>query len=60
MKKMLENIKENIKNEISPQILHNEDELTSLDEMVELGMQEHQENISQIDQILEEKFSSLN
>ena len=60
MKKMLESIKENIKNEISPQILHNEDELTSLDEMVELGMQEHQENISQIDQILEEKFSSLN
>lgn len=60
MKNMLENIKENIKNEISPQILHNEDELTSLDEMVELGMQEHQENISQIDQILEEKFSSLN
>ena len=60
MKKMLETIRDNIKNEISPQILHNDDELTSLDEMVELGMQEHQQNISQIDQILEEKFSSLN
>ena len=60
MKKMLETIRDNIKNEISPQILHNDNELTSLDEMVELGMQEHQQNISQIDQILEEKFSSLN
>jgi hypothetical protein len=60
MKKMLEKIRDNIKNEISPEILHNEDELSSLDEMVELGMQEHQQNISQIDQILEEKFSSLN
>jgi DNA-binding transcriptional ArsR family regulator len=60
MKKMLETIRDNIKDEISPQILHNDNELTSLDEMVELGMQEHQQNISQIDQILEEKFSSLN
>ncbi len=60
MKKMLETIRDNIKNEISLQILHNDNELTSLDEMVELGMQEHQQNISQIDQILEEKFSSLN
>ena len=60
MKKMLEKIRDNIKNEISPEILHNEDELSSLDEMVELGMQEHQQNISQIDLILEEKFSSLN
>ncbi|MDP6334322.1 MAG: helix-turn-helix domain-containing protein [Candidatus Poseidoniaceae archaeon] len=60
MKKMLENIRKNIKNEISPQILHDDDELTSLDEMVESGMQEHQQNISQIDQILEEKFSSIN
>tara|TARA_B100001996_G_scaffold155272_1_gene118242 strand:+ start:1671 stop:2588 length:918 start_codon:yes stop_codon:yes gene_type:complete len=60
MKKMLESIRDNIKNEVSQQILHDDDELTSLDEMVELGMQEHQQNISQIDQILEEKFSSLN
>jgi len=60
MKKMLESIRDNIKNEISQQILHDDDELTSLDDMVELGMQEYQQNISQIDQILEEKFSSLN
>ena len=60
MKKMLENIRDNIQNEVSQQILHDDNELTSLDEMVELGMQEHQQNISQIDQILEEKFSSLN
>ena len=60
MKKMLESIRDNIQNEVSQQILHDDDELTSLDEMVELGMQEHQQNISQIDQILEEKFSSLN
>jgi len=60
MKKMLENIRDNIKNEISQKILHADDELTSMDEMVEFGIQEHQQNISQIDQILEEKFSSLN
>ena len=60
MKKMLENIRDNIKNEISQKILHADDELTSMDEMVKFGIQEHQQNISQIDQILEEKFSSLN
>jgi hypothetical protein len=31
-----------------------------MDRMIEFGVQEHQENISQIDQILEEKFSSVN
>ena len=60
MKKMLENIRDNIKNEIVPNILHDakETDLT-MDELVEYGMQEHKENISQIDQIMIEKFSSL-
>ena len=60
MKKMLENIRDNIKNEIVPNILHDDKETDlTMDELVEYGMQEHKENISQIDQIMIEKFSSL-
>tara|TARA_B000000532_G_scaffold166222_1_gene134190 strand:+ start:864 stop:1784 length:921 start_codon:yes stop_codon:yes gene_type:complete len=60
MKKMLENIRDNIKNEIVPNILHDDRETDlTMDELVEYGMQEHKENISQIDQIMIEKFSSL-
>jgi predicted DNA binding protein len=60
MKKMLENIRDNIKNEIAPNILHDDRETDlTMDELVEYGMQEHKENISQIDQIMIEKFSSL-
>ena len=60
MKRMLENIRDNIKNEIVPNILHDDKETDlTMDELVEYGMQEHKENISQIDQIMIEKFSSL-
>ncbi len=60
MKKMLENIRDNIINEIVPNILHDDKESDlTMDELVEYGMQEHKENISQIDQIMIEKFSSL-
>lgn len=60
MKRMLENIRDNIKNEIAPNILHDDKEIpSSMDDLVEYGMQEHKENISQIDQIMVEKFSSL-
>ncbi len=60
MKKMLENIRDNIINEIVPNILHdNKESDLTMDELVEYGMQEHKENISQIDQIMIEKFSSL-
>ena len=60
MKKMLENIRDNIMNEIAPNILYDDGKIPStMDELVEYGMQEHKENISQIDQIMVEKFSSL-
>ena len=60
MKKMLENIRDNIINEIAPNILYDDGKIPStIDELVEYGMQEHKENISQIDQIMVEKFSSL-
>ena len=60
MKRMLENIRDNIKNEIVPNIMHDHKETDlTMDELVEYGMQEHKENISQIDQIMIEKFSSL-
>jgi DNA-binding transcriptional ArsR family regulator len=60
LKKMLGKIRSNMQKEMSYVELHNDKDTLSMDRMIEFGVQEHQENISQIDQILEEKFSSVN
>ena len=60
LKKMLQIIKSNMLDEKSYLELHKDKKEFSMDEMIEFGVEEHRENISQIDQILEEKFSSVN
>tara|TARA_B110000444_G_C18851032_1_gene605634 strand:- start:2935 stop:3852 length:918 start_codon:yes stop_codon:yes gene_type:complete len=60
MTSMLLNIRDNIKHEMSSKVLHDDGEASSHDEMVEFGIQEHQQHLSQINQILEGNLSSLN
>ncbi len=59
LKKILETIKSNMIEELSYLELHEERGEVSMDEMIQFGVEEHRENISQIDQILQEKFSSV-
>ena len=58
MIKVLSEIKKSIKSQIS-EIKHEEFEQITDDELIQMAVKEHEENISFIDEIVEEKFKTM-